>query len=499
MQISNPLNHRRAPTRFLARAVFPSAYEADDNGDISKLHIIFGTAGLVVAGVITFASLRYKVSSPNQYLVRTGLGIADVKISKTGFHFPFQKAVFVDVTPTIYRFSLDAMSAEKLQFHLPGVMTVGPAADLLSLEKYAKLILNGRQDQLIQGIIEGETRVLAASMAMDHLFQNRSEFKSRITEGVNEELQQFGLKVYNSNLQELQDSEGSEYFKYLRMKSREGANNQAKVDVAEAKMKGDIGQRERESLTRQRQAEADARAISVEMDRQQDIARAQSDLKQRQIEFGRLNEISEVEAKQAVQLRSYELQKEAEKMRQLQQVEQRRAEELVLATVQAEVQIKEAEGRASALQRNADADLYVAQKTAEAELFTAQKTAEARFYAEQKAAEANRLTLESEAKGLEHLVLAFGGKPETLIHYRMLDRGILEKLAEQNAKAVQNLNPKITVWNTGSGGKIDGNPYQSIKDLFQLLPPLLTTVEEQTGIRPPTWMVDMKPTTEKTV
>lgn len=488
MQLSNPLKDRCAPQRFLARAILPSVYE---NNDLATWQVFLGTAGLGIAGALAFVATRYKVSAPNQYLVRSGLGIADVRISKTGIQYPFQKAVFIDVTPTIYKFSLDAMSAEKLQFRMPGVMAVGPDTDLASLEKFAKLILNGHQDQLIQGIIEGETRVLAASMAMDHLFQNRSEFKERITKGVSEELQQFGLKVYNSNLQELQDSEGSEYFKYLRMKSREGANNQAKVDVAEAKMKGDIGQRERESLTRQRQAEADARAINVEMERQQDIARAQAELKQRQIELTRLNELSDVEAKQAVQLRSYELQREAEKMRQQQQVEQRRADELVLATVKAEVQIKDAEGRAAALQRNADADLYVAQKTAEAELFTAQKAAEAKFYAEQKAAEANRLTLESEAKGLENLVTAFGGKPETLIHYRMLDRGVLEKLAEQNAKAVQNLNPKITVWNTGANGGT-ANPYQSVKDLFQLLPPLLTTVEEQTGIRPPTWMVDMK-------
>jgi flotillin len=426
---------------------------------------------------------RYKVSAPHQYLVRTGLGIPDLKLSKTGIQWPLQQTRFINLTPTIYMFSLDAMSAEKLQFHMPGVMTIGPALDLAALEKYAKLVLNSDQESLVRGIIEGETRVLAASMEMDHLFQNRSEFKNKITQGVNEELQQFGLMVYNSNLQELQDSEGSEYFKYLRKKTCEGANNQAKIDVAEAQMKGDIGLRERESLTRQRRAEADARAIIVEKEREQEVARASADLVQKQIEYDRLNQLTKLEAEQAVELRGFELQRVVQQSRQTQELEKQRAELFTAATVEAEVRIKEAEGRAVATKCNADADLYAIQKHADAE-----------FYKQQKLAEATRIALEAEAVGTQSLVQAFGGRPETLLHYRMLDRGVLEKLAEQNAKAVQNLNPKITVWNTTSDPSGQAaNPFSSIKDLFQLLPPVLTTVQEQTGIQPPSWMVGMAP------
>lgn len=70
-----------------------------------------------------------------------------------------------------------AMSAEKLPFLLPAVFTIGPRIDdPESLFKYAKLIspydkLSNHVNELVQGIIEGETRVLAASMTMEQIFK----------------------------------------------------------------------------------------------------------------------------------------------------------------------------------------------------------------------------------------------------------------------------------------------------------------------------------------
>jgi hypothetical protein len=47
---------------------------------------------------------------------------------------------------------------------------------------------------------------------------------------------------YNANVKELQDTPGSEYFQFLSRKAHEGASNQAKVDVANARMIGEIGE-----------------------------------------------------------------------------------------------------------------------------------------------------------------------------------------------------------------------------------------------------------------
>ena len=78
---------------------------------------------------------------------------------------------------------------------------------------------------------------------MEEIFKERQIFKNKVIENVQAELDQFGLKIYNANVKELQDTAGSEYFKFLSRKAHEGASNQAKVDVANACMMGEIGVR----------------------------------------------------------------------------------------------------------------------------------------------------------------------------------------------------------------------------------------------------------------
>ena len=72
----------------------------------------------------------------------------------------------------------------------------------------------------------------------------------------------------------------------------------------------------------------------------------------------------------------------------------------------------------------------------------------------------------------------------------MLQKNTYEKLAQANATAINGLQPKITVWNTGEGGS-GSDSTAPIRNLFQSLPPLLTTINEQTGIAPPSWLARM--------
>lgn len=66
-------------------------------------------------------------------------------------------------------------------------------------------------------------------------------------------------------------------------------------------------------------------------------------------------------------------------------------------------------------------------------------------------------------------------------------------------QAVRGMNPKITIWTTGSEGGAGGvggaaggpGGVRALADIYKMLPPLATTVAEQTGIRPPSWMLDM--------
>lgn len=193
----------------------------------------------------------YKVASPSEFLVITGVGITDIKLAKKAWILPGQSCAVFDVSPVNYTFEVQAMSAEKLPFILPAVFTIGPRADdERSLHRYAKLIsphdkLSNHVKDLVQGIIEGETRVLAASMTMEEIFKGTKEFKQEVFEKVQLELNQFGLLIYNANVKQLVDVPGHEYFSYLGQKTQQEAANQAKIDVAEARMKGEIGAKER--------------------------------------------------------------------------------------------------------------------------------------------------------------------------------------------------------------------------------------------------------------
>lgn len=99
----------------------------------------------------------YRVASASEYLVITGLGIKDIRITKKAWVLPGQSWTKFDVSPVNYTFEVQAMSAEKLPFLLPAVFTVGPRVDdEASLLKYAKLIsphdkLSNHVKELVQG------------------------------------------------------------------------------------------------------------------------------------------------------------------------------------------------------------------------------------------------------------------------------------------------------------------------------------------------------------
>lgn len=174
----------------------------------------------------------------------------------------------------------------------------------------------------------------------------------------------------------------------------------------------------------------------------------------------------------------------------------------------------EAKAKFKSKQQTADAEKYEQEIKANAEAFSAAKAAEANAYrvqceadaaikkadadfiTKQKAAEADLIKQQKEAAGLSamagayaDLSHAFGG-PAGLIQYMMIKEGVFTDLAKANAEAVRGLAPKMTIWNTGAeaGGEGGGQGgTAAIRNVYQSLPPLMTTIQEQTGITLPQW------------
>jgi len=114
------------------------------------------------------------------------------------------------ISPFDFEITLQAMTIEKLQFSLPAVFTIGPEDDPkddnAKLKKYFKPLggpsteaesrrraaSGGSHVQdIVKGIIEGETRVIVSSMTMEEIFKERQLFKTKVIENVQSELDQF--------------------------------------------------------------------------------------------------------------------------------------------------------------------------------------------------------------------------------------------------------------------------------------------------------------------
>ncbi|XP_065848850.1 flotillin-like protein 4 [Euphorbia lathyris] len=467
----------------------------------------------------------YRVASPSEYLVITGIGISDIKLSKKAWLFPGQSCTVFDVSPVNYTFEVQAMSAEKLPFVLPAVFTIGPRVDdEQSLLKYAKLIsphdkLSHHVKELVQGIIEGETRVLAASMTMEEIFRGTKDFKQEVFEKVQLELNQFGLLIYNANVKQLVDVPGHEYFSYLGQKTQMEAANQARVDVAEAKMKGDLGSKEREGQTLQNAAKIDAETKIIathrqgegkkeeikvktqvkiyENQRDAEVAEANAELAKKKAGWAKEAQVAEVEAAKAVSLREAELQMEVERMNALTRTEKLKAEFLSKASVDYETKVQEANWELYKKQKEAEAILYEKEKEAQAQ----KAVADATFYARQQLAEGELFAKQKEAQGLialaqaqgtylQTLLTALGGNYGALRDFLMINGGMYQEIAKINAESIRGLQPKISIWSNGNGGdhEINDGGMKEIAGVYKMLPPLFKTVHEQTGMLPPPWM-----------
>ncbi|MBA0858631.1 hypothetical protein Goshw_028995 [Gossypium schwendimanii] len=470
--------------------------------------------------------MYYKVANASEYLVITGVGIQDIKLAKKAWILPGQSYTVFDLSPVNYTFEVQAMSAEKLPFVLPAVFTIGPRVDdTPSLLKYAKLIsphdkLSNHVKELVQGIIEGETRVLAASMTMEEIFKGTKEFKLEVFEKVQLELNQFGLLIYNANVKQLVDVPGHEYFSYLGQKTQMEAANQAKVDVAEARMKGEIGSKlwegqtlqnaaridaETKIISTQRQGEGKKEEIKVktevkvyENQREAEIAEANADLAKKKASWAKEAQVAEVESAKAVALREAELQQEVERMNALTRTEKLKAEFLSQASVEYDTKVQEANWELYQKQKQAEAILYEKEKEAagqkaiaDAAFYGRQRVADVELYAKQKEAEGLMALAQAQGVYLRTLLEALGGNYAALRDYLMINGGMLQEIAKINAEAVRGLQPKISIWTNGGGEAIDGNGSNAMKEVagvYRMLPPLFKTVHEQTGMLPPPWM-----------
>uniref|UniRef100_A0A0D3HEU3 Flotillin-like n=1 Tax=Oryza barthii TaxID=65489 RepID=A0A0D3HEU3_9ORYZ len=443
---------------------------------------------------------RFVVAGASEYLAITGWGIDDVKLAKKAWVFAGQKCLKFDATPVSYDIDVQAMSSEKLPFRLPAAYTIGPSPKIKRnpvvdgpappadtqrrLEDCDEEAIRSPNHviDLVKGVIEGETRVLASSMTMEEIFQGTKKFKQQVFDQVQLALNELGLYIYSANVKQLvddPDSPGNDYFSFLGQKRQAEVEGKAKVAEAEARMKGEIGAKEREGLTLQNAAKvyAETKVLSArqqgvgcreeikvkadvevyENEREADIAAARAALAVKKAGLDKQSKVAEVEAVKAVVVREAELQ----------------------------LEVQDSNAALYDRQMAADATLFEQVKSAEARKaqagakFFEQKLAEdARLYARQREAEALAGVGRAKAELVASMLRELGGDHGALRDSLMIDGGVYEEVARVNASAMSGIQPKISI-RSGAGGANAGassaGAVQQVAaaDVYDMLPPFL--------------------------
>lgn len=411
----------------------------------------------------------YYACDANEFLVKTGLWIDDICASKKAMKWPFQKVKFINLNPDDYHFDLNNMSKELVPFKLPMVFTIGPidpGVDMEGFLRYARKMSGLTEQQIkeiISGVVHGETRVLSAKLTVQEMFQERKKFKDEVHEQVAKILEEFGLHISNSNIAEMKDLDTeNKYFYNLKQKALEQASNQAKIDIAEEKKKGNVGETQRNCDAEVGMKEIEARTTKLKNENEKQIAESNKNLQVARYQFTQEQETKKIETENAPKQREQELKTELQKKTAQAKLEELRASELAQSKVDAEKEIAKAHGDATAIERRADATLYEAQKIAEGILA---KTS-------------------AQAEGLQRFLDI--KDPEMVKFFMAVDKNVFVDLAQKTADAVQGMAPKINIWNTGTSN--DSNPLATIKELFTSLPPMLDAVQSQTNIKMPGWL-----------
>jgi flotillin len=224
---------------------------------------------------------------------------------------------------------------------------------------------------------------------------------------------------------------------------------------------GDVGEKEKQRDTRIQSADFESLAVQKENERAIEMAKSTAELKVEQAQADRKTSIAQIETEMAAEMRRSELQKDVETRNIAQQTEKMRSELLVKAVVESE-----------AIERRAEADLVKKKKEGEGLLFYKQCEAEGLL-----------ATFNAQSEGLKKLLQAHPD-PMVALQYMMIDRDVFTKLSDSNAKAIQGLQPKITHWVTGKDGS------DPMGQIFKNLPPMIETIYNQTGVRPPNWLMN---------
>ena len=357
------------------------------------LWILLGITGAVL--LLIFLLCSYTKAGPDEAIMISGLGKRKILRGKAGFRLPVLqrkdklslKAFQVDIKT---RESIP--TNEFINIMVDGVANLKISSNPTLLERAFETILGMKESDLIEQVkqvLEGNMREIIGTVGIRQLVQDRKGVAEAVKENVIPDMEKLGLELVNFNIQNFSDD--NEVIKNLGIDnisqiSKEAAiakaNAERDVSIARAKAAQDANEAEVNSKTVIVQKNTEYALKEAALKIQTDTAKADADA-------------------------AYKIQ------------EQKRQEEINVATTNAEISKREREVElgnkevelaekklAATINKKADAEKYAAEKAAEAEFFKRKTIAEAELAEAQRKAEIKKVAAEAEKTAREQAATA---------------------------------------------------------------------------------------------
>ena len=352
------------------------------------VYILIGIA--VLALVIIFFACSYTKAGPDEAIMISGLGKRKILRGKAGWRLPFLQR---KDRLSLKVFQVDIKTREPIPTHefininVDGVANLKISSDPELLERAFEATLGMSQDDLIEQVkqvLEGNMREIVGTVGIRELVQDRKGVATKVQENVIPDMGKLGIELVNFNIQNFSDRNNvieNLGIDNISQISKEAAiakaNAERDVSIARAKAAQDANDAEINSKTIIVQKNTEYALTEAELKIKSDTAKADADA-------------------------AYKIQ------------EQKRQEEINIATTNAEISKRErevelgnkevelAEKRlAATINKKADAEKYATEKAAEAELFKRKTVAEAELVEAQRKAEIKKVAAEAEKTARE--------------------------------------------------------------------------------------------------
>ena len=258
--------------------------------------IILGVIVLLVVLTIIGLLSRYRKCPSDQLLVVFGKvsGKSAAKIYPGGgvFVWPvIQDYKVMSLRPFQINSEVIGPDSGMIQTHVKVALTTAISQDPAIQQNAAARFLSANSDEItrqIKTILEGEVRLIIASLSIEEINSNRDAFKTKVKDSLGTELNKIGYDITNINIQEITDEQ--DYIKNLSKKKETEARANAEADIADKEKDGAIrkakirqeqeiqvatADKERETTVSQTKQEQAVRVAEIEKERETQIAETQ--------------------------------------------------------------------------------------------------------------------------------------------------------------------------------------------------------------------------------